>query len=232
MTDMLPNGFLTILQAADTLLPAMRGGVLDRTIVKRLRDQGLDVSDGAARGLAVEEIWKAVDAGKLRPLAIGGRPRRIIRLQDTKSIPALRSARGRGFAMLRQSNPAYHQLAPYFGPLVCSATLAFRETDIRKLAARLLRARRTAQKSDAPTKPRGRPSQIKRAQMVIRAVIAKGRWNVTASMKALAREVNRAGKYFPPMSDDTVTRALDLLFEETNEGQFERVRRERRPRRK
>jgi hypothetical protein len=232
MTVVLPNGFLTILQAADTLLPAMYGGVLDRPIVKRLRDQGLDVSDGSARDRAIEEIWKAVDAGKLRPLAIGGRPRKIIRLDDTKSIPTLRSARGRGFAMLRQSNPAYHQLASYFGPLVCSATLAFRETDIRKLAARLLRARRAAQKSDNQKNPRGRPSQIKRAQMVIRDVIAKGRWNVTASMKALAREVNRAGKYSPPMSDDTVTRALDLLYEETNDRRFARVRRERRPRRK
>jgi hypothetical protein len=66
MTDLLPNGFLTILQAADALLPALRGGMPERTLVRQLRDRGLDVSDGAARSQAIEEIWKAVDAGRIR----------------------------------------------------------------------------------------------------------------------------------------------------------------------
>ena len=73
------------------------------------------------------EVWKAVDEGVLRALAIGGRPRRILRLDPelTKMIPTLRSPRGRGFTFLRQSNPAYHQLASWFGPLLHSAVLAF-----------------------------------------------------------------------------------------------------------
>lgn len=49
-------------------------------------------------------------------------------------------------------------------------------------------------------------------------------------MKALTREVNRAGKWPQRVSQDTVARALDLLYEQIRDRRFERVRRERRPR--
>jgi hypothetical protein len=116
MTVVLPNGYLTILQAADVLLPAIYGGISDRRVVSQLREQGEDVGDGQARGEAIAEIWKEVDAGALRAMAIGGRPRRIVRLDPslTTSIPQLRSPRGRGFQWLRQSNPAYPQLASWY----------------------------------------------------------------------------------------------------------------------
>jgi hypothetical protein len=62
---------------------------------------------------AVVELWKAVDKGTLRSVAVGGRPRRVVRLDPkvTKAVPTLRSPRGRGFTLLRQSNPAYHEMA-------------------------------------------------------------------------------------------------------------------------
>src|SRR5262245_25567810 len=145
MTAVLPNGYLTILQAADVLLPAMYAGVPDLPVVSRLRDEGLDVGDGQARDRAIEEIWKAVDTDRLRTLAIGGRPLRIVRLDPelTKGIPTLRSPRGRGFTFLRQSNPHYHQLASWFGPLIHAVVLAFRESEIQKLGRSLMRARRS-----------------------------------------------------------------------------------------
>jgi hypothetical protein len=229
MTEMLPNGFLTILQAADALLPATHGGVPDDPLVTQLRDQGLEVGDGVARSQAMEEIWEAVDSGRLTAFAIVGH--KIIRLADTKGIPALRNPRGRGFTALRPSNPTYHELASYFGPLVCSATLAFKETEIQRLAARLLRVRRMTQKSQGPGDPRGRPSRIRPTQALIRDAITKKLWNPTMSMKALTQEVNRrSGKCLPSVSQDTVTRALDLLFEETKDRRFERIRRRRRAR--
>jgi hypothetical protein len=51
-------------------------------------------------------------------------------------------------------------------------------------------------------------------------------------MKALTREVNRAGKWSQDVSQDTVTRTLDLLHEQTKDRRFERVRHRRRPRHK
>ncbi len=118
MSAVLPNGYLTILEAADLLSRAMYAGVRDLPVVSRLRKEGLNVRDGQARYRAIAEIWKAVDEDRLRAVAIGGRPRRILRLDPelTKSITGLRSPRGRGFTWLRQSNPAYRQLAPWFGP--------------------------------------------------------------------------------------------------------------------
>jgi hypothetical protein len=166
-------------------------------------------------------------------MAIGGRPRRIIRLDPamTKSIPTLRSPRGRGFTLLRQLNPAYHQLASWFGPSVHSVALAFREIDVQKLGRRLMRARRIAQKSGGQESSRGRPSRVTPIQPVIRDLIANGKWNVTMGIKALTREVNRVRKWPTPVSPDTVTRALDLLHVQTKDRRFERARRERRPRR-
>jgi hypothetical protein len=234
MTVVLPNGYVTILQAAELLLPAMCAGEPDLPVVIRLRSEGLDVGDGQAKDHAIEEIWKAVDGGTLRAMAIGGRPRRIVRLDPefTKSIPTLRSPRGRGFTSLRQSNSAYHQLASWFGPLLHTAALAFRETEVQKLARRLMRVRRKAQKPEGQKRSRGRPSRIAIVQPVIRNLVVQRKWNPPMGMKALTREVNRASKYPQNVSQDTVTRALDLLHEQTGDRRFERVRHTRRHRRK
>jgi hypothetical protein len=183
---------------------------------------------------AIVELWKAVDKNTLRSVAIGGRPRRVVGLDPkfTKAVPTLRSPRGRGFTLLRQSNPAYHQLASWFGPLLHSAALAFRETEVQKLARKLMRTRRIAQRPDGRKNPRGRPSRMGIVQPVIRDLVANRKWNPTMGMKALIREVNRAGKWPQDMSQDTVTRALDLLHDQTKDRRFERVRLSRRPRHK
>jgi hypothetical protein len=234
MSVVLPNGYLTILQAAEVLSTAMYAGELDLPIVRQLRKGGLGVKDGKATDEAIAEIWKAVDKGTLRAQAVGGRPRRIVKLDPelTKSIPTLRSPRGRGFTSLRQSNPAYHQLASWFGPDLHAAVLAFRETEVQKLARRLMRARRITQKADGRKSARGRPSHMAVVQPVISNLVAKRKWNATMGMKALTREVNRAGKWPQDVSQETVTRALDLLHEQTKDRRYERVRHRRRPRRK
>jgi hypothetical protein len=179
MTAVLPNGYVTILQAAELLLPAMCAGEPDLPVVTQLRSEGLDVGDGRAKDRAIEEIWRAVDGGTLRAMAIGGRPRRIIKLDPkfTKSIPTLRSPRGRGFTSLRQSNSAaYHQLASWFGTLLHTAALAFRETEVQKLARRLMRVRRKAQNPEGEKRSRGRPSRIVIVQPVIRTLVVQRKW--------------------------------------------------------
>jgi len=226
VTDVLPIGYVTLLQAAEMLQPSMFAGVPDQAVVIRLRQMGVNVRDGLATDHAIAEIWKAVDSCTIRPVVIGGRPRRIIRLNSeiTKQIPTLRSPRGRGFTFLRPSNPAFHQLAGWFGPDLSNIILAFRETEIRKLARRLMRARRTAQKTEGQKKLRGRPARIPIVQPVISDLIARRRWKPTMGMKALTREVNRAGKWPQQVSQDTVTRALDALHEQDHDRRFERVR--------
>jgi hypothetical protein len=231
MNAVLPIGYVTLLEAAEMLLPAMYAGVPDLPIVTSLRQEGIDVKDGSAMDRAIVELWKAVDKETLRSVAIGGRPPRVLRLDPkfTKAVPTLRSPRGRGFTLLRQSNPAYHQLAAWFGPLLHRATLAFRVTEVQKLARRLMRARRTAQKTDSQKKTRGRPSRIVTVQPWIHDLVVRRKWNPTMGMKALTRDVNRAGKWPQPVSQDTVTRALDLLYEQTHDRRFDRVRNTRRP---
>jgi hypothetical protein len=234
MTAVVPNGYVTILEAADVLSRAMYAGVPDLSVVSQLRKEDLKVRDGQARHRAITEIWKGVDEGRLQILAIGGRPRKIVRLHPelTKNSPGLRSPRGRGFTLLRRSNFAYHDLVSWFGPLLHQAVLAFEETEVQKLARRLMRARRIAQKADGQKNRRGRPSRMAVVQSVIGDLVIKKKWNPTLGMKMLTREANRAGKWPQPVSQDTVSRALDLLHDQTNDRRFERVRLRRRPRSK
>jgi hypothetical protein len=230
MTTVLPIGYVTILEAADMLERAMHAGVPDSSTVTTLRLEGLEINDGVARDQAIAELWKAVDKGTLRSMAIGGSPRRVVGLpaRFTRSVPTLRSPRGRGFTFLRPSNPATHELSAALG--FHTATVAFRTTEVKKLARRLMRTRRTSQRTSGQNKTHGRPSLIAAVQNVIRDVIERQKWDATATMKALSREVNRAGKWQKPVSQDTVTRALDSLYEQTGNRQFERVREARRPR--
>ncbi len=232
MTTVLPIGYVTLLEAAEMLQSVMHAGLPDSSRVAELRQKGLEVSDGAARDRAIAELWKAVDKDSLRSWAIGGSPRRIVRLDVhfTKSVPLLRSPRGRGLAFLRPSNPAFHGLREAFGKSFRSATLIFQASEVEKLGRRLMRARRTARRADGAKKERGRPSVIAPVQSVIRDVINRRKWDATMSMKALTREVNRAGKWPKPISPDTVRRAIDGLFEESGERQLQRVRKSRRPR--
>ena len=65
---------------------------------------------------------------------------------------------------------------------------------------------------------------------MISDLVTKRKWNPTLSMKALTKEANRAAKWSRHVSQDTVTRTLDLLHEQTNDRRFERVRHRRRPR--
>jgi hypothetical protein len=229
MSVVLPNGYLTILETAEVLSKARFAGEPDLSIVTQLRKDGLDVKDRDATDEMIAELWKAVDKGTLRALAIGGRPRRIIRLDSelTKSIPTLRSPRGRGFTSLRQSNPAYHQLAPWFGPDLHAAVLAFREMEVRKLARRLMRARRTKLNSDSSSKLKGRPSRQALISSTIREIIESGKFSLVRGMKALTQVVNRRGKWDPPVSDDTVARAVDALHRETQDRRFQRVQKQR-----
>jgi hypothetical protein len=233
MSPVLPHGYVTILEAAGLLSRAMYAGVPDRPVISQLRKQGFIVVDGQARDRAIAEIWKAVDETRLRTLAIGGRPRQIVRLDSdlTKSIPGLRDYRGRGFTLLRQSNHNYHQLASWFGSLLPTAVLAFQEIEVQKLARRLMRKRRTTRKADGQKSSRGRPSRMAIVQPVIRDLVAQRKWNPTMAMKALTRDVNRVGKWAQDVSQDTVTRALDQLHEQANDRRFQRVRSSRRPKR-
>lgn len=229
MTDILPNGYVTILQAVEILQPSKFGGVPDRAAVTRVRQMmGMNASDGSARNSAIAEIWEAVDSGNVQAMAIGGRPPRTVKLDPeiTKQIPALRSPTGRGFTLVRPSNPAFQQLADWFGRNFSKVTLIFEEAEIRKLASKLRRTRR--RKSGSDGKEKRSPFGQAAAQPIIREVVDSGKWNPLMSLKALTGLINRQVNGPKSISEDTVTRALDLLHADTQDRRYERVRRKRR----
>jgi len=218
-----PVGYLTLLQAADALAVVMFGGEPDLPVVGKLRAHGIDMSDGDARSRAIAEIWSAVDEGHLRATAIGGTPRRLVKLDAelTESIPGLRSARGRGFSLLRPAHPAFRQLFDWFGRDFADVVLAFREVEIRKLGHRLARSRRAKlRRKVLPRKRVGRPALQARVEAVIVKCVESGKWSPPQTIKALTREANRLGSWTTPVSEDTVARALKALFGKTGDRRF------------
>jgi hypothetical protein len=228
MTALVPIGYVTVLQAAEMLLPAMYAGTPDRPIVTSLRQKGIAVTDGPAKDDAIAQLWSAVDDGGVTPMAVVGPRRRVIKLDpDLTKIPVLRDPRGRGFTYLRPSNPAFSELAAYCGGDLSNVIVVFPESEIQRLARKLMRARRASSRSQG-RKRRGRPSRQEVVLSIVREIVEQGDFLPLNGLKALTHSVNRKGKLKPPVSDETVDRVLDGLYQQTKDRRFQRVRRKRR----
>jgi hypothetical protein len=174
VSTLLPDGLVTLREAAAMIAQSKYAGLPDPEIVAKLRELRIDVADGTVIDDATNELWKAVDAGRLRPLAVGGRPRKVVSLRtiNTREIVALRSPRGRGFTFLRPRHPLYKQFTAWFGLDLADVRLAFREREVGKLARTLFRRRRKA----VDAKPRrGRPSRLTVVGMAIKSPIRRNR---------------------------------------------------------
>jgi hypothetical protein len=228
MSRLIPEGFLTIRQAAERLAVAMYSGVPDGHIVEKLRKSGLDVADGAAIEHAIDELWSAVDERKIRTFVLGATRRSPLKLSPemSKGIPILRSPRGGDLYFLRPGSSLHTQFVSWFGPDLCTIMVVFKEVEIRKLARTLLRARRRREALKVGKKV-GRPSRRAEAEPVIREMIDQGHWSPTQSVKALTSLVNRRGSWINPLSDDTVRLVLDELHKKTGDRRFERLQRQR-----
>jgi hypothetical protein len=224
MSGLVPIGYLTFREAAAKIELAMFAGTPDRSTVVKARERvGGDVGDGAANQKAVDELWAAVDAETVQPVAFGGVPRHDVKLDPalTSAIPQLR--RIGNFTFLRPRNAHYQEITGWFGiHQIANITLAFRDNDVRKLCSRLRQARRRKERSSG--EKRGRPSVQASIRACIIELIDQGKWNPTRSVKALTRLV---GSKIGTASDDSVTRALDKLYAETSDRRFLRHRRSR-----
>src|SRR5258708_10973212 len=107
MSRLIPDGFLTVRQAAERLAVGMYSGVPDRAVVQEARELGLDVADGAALDDAVSEIWAAVDKSVLNLFLTGARRRAPVKCssQMSQGIPLFRSPRGGDLSFLLPTNP-------------------------------------------------------------------------------------------------------------------------------
>jgi hypothetical protein len=241
MSRLVPVGYLTFREAVIGIEHAMFAGIPDRVVVAKLRQAGDDVADGEANRRAVSELWKGVDARKLKPVAIGGHPRQKVKLtaEQIKGIPELRTCGD--FSFLRPRNSLYRQLVAWFGLDLASVTLAFQERELEKFCGLLRRNRRRTIRSDKT--PSGRRSLQVEVAPIILDLVATKKWTTAQSLKSLTQKVNQKlwttarssksvtqkanQKLDRPLSEDTVTRCLDQLYEETGDRSLQRRRRRR-----
>jgi hypothetical protein len=61
----------------------------------------------------------------------------------------------------------------------------------------------------------------------VRELIENGKFSPLQRLKALTQLVNRTMKWEKPVSDDTVARVLDHIYQQTQDRRFQRVRKRR-----
>jgi hypothetical protein len=222
MNGLLPSGFIALREATAMIESALMAGRSEEPRVTKLRRTGLDVAHQDIRRAAAEELWKAVDRGALQVFAIGGKRRRLFRVTASFSsrVPLLRNPRVLALHYLRPGDPLHTELTARFGANLGQIVLMVREKDIKRVIGNVLRRRR----EPASTK-QGRPSFNGMVVPIIRDLVDKKKWSILQPLKLLTTLVNR--KVPRLVSEDTVTRALDRLYEETKDPKFQRVRRRR-----
>jgi hypothetical protein len=226
LTNLMPEGFLTVRGAAEKIASALYAGEPDRSSVTQHRAQGFDVADGEAIDDATSKIWNAVDRNKVHALIFNATRPEPMKVPSSlsKAIPLLRSPRGGNLAFLRHRNPSFGEFVSRFGSDLGTVSVVFRETEINRLARILLQARRRKISAAEPTK-RGRPSRRIDVKPIIREIVEKRKWLATQSLKTLTREVNRRGKWPGEVSDETISRALGEIHSETGDRRFDRFSR-------
>lgn len=93
MSQLLPAGYLSLLEAVGVIVRALFAGVRDQAAVLELRKKGFDVADRSAEDAAIAELWLEVEV-----MAYGVNDRRLrIDADLTKQVPLLRHSRGGDF---------------------------------------------------------------------------------------------------------------------------------------
>jgi hypothetical protein len=226
MSELVQTGYLSRLEAVDVIVRSLVAGTPDQPHVTKLREEGIDAADGAAIDVANAELWRGVDRGNVEVFACGPNGQRF-RLEGslTQEVLFLRSSRGGDFTFSRSGTSAHTKLVAQFGPNLGTVSLAFVKRDVEKWAQSLLRGRRRKSGSISGKRSTGRPSIQPLLVPVIQKLVDGEKWNTTMSLKALTQQVNRCVESDKAISEETVTRALDKLFEETRDRQFQRRRR-------
>ena len=219
----LPRGRITITEAAEIVSGYSRAGTPNPAGV-------LDVPKGWTHSARRPELTEArvhlrewIASGKLKLRAIGGVHGRdvVIPPLEFTQIPLLKSLAVGDLTGLRPSHPLYPRYQGLFGRDIYRVELGVDERQVHRLArSTVLRLRRRPQS----TSRRGRPSLDSKVDPAIREIVLSRKWTADKTQKELARQLCR--KLKESVSQTTVTRRLDAVFENTGDRRFQRIRRE------
>jgi hypothetical protein len=225
MGELVPVGYLSRHEAIEVIARSLVAGTPERSVVTEVRVMGIDAADGLAIDKANAELWRGVDRGAVEVFASGPNERRF-RMEPslTEQVPFLRSPRGGDFTYSRPRTSAHRKLIAQFGPDLGSVSLTFSKRDVEKWARSLLRKRRTENASVGKRRI-GRPGRQAVTMPVIRKLVDDKEWNTTMALKKLTQLANRHAGSNKLVSEETVTRALDQLYEDTGDRKFQRIRR-------
>jgi len=223
---MTPINYVSRREAIAIIAAAKSAGIPDRQAVIEARQAGIDAADGLANDEAIADLWQAVDQGKLDAIAHGPSDRWLkMSAQETNQVPLLRALHGGDFTFLRPGNSFYESVISEFGLRLGLVKLVFRKDQVEKVARLVQRRRRKNVASAACTPSIGRPSRRDQLCSCIRQMIEDGRWDTSISLKTLVQLVQRSLKWDKGLSEATIARALDWLYDNGQDRKFCRMRR-------
>ncbi len=227
---MIPINCLSRQEAIEVIAAAKFAGVPDRGAVIEARQKGVDAADGPANDEAIAELWRAVDQGTLEVIAHGPGDRWLkMSPEETRQVPVLRAPRGGDFTFLKSGNPFHAIAVSQFGSRLGLVSLMFPKRQVENVARLVRRRRRQSLARGRGKRTATQPSRKDLVLSIVRKVIEEDLWNPTMPLIALTRQVERSNNWGQKVpSEDSVTRALDQIHEETRDRRFQRTR--RRPR--
>ena len=220
MNGIVPEGYITVKNAAHALAAVRYAGMDAREAVIKVRAAGYDVR------FTLEEyeqsattLWKLIDRthdrkSGMRPVHIWveqPRTARTIQIEPGKlaAVPFARSYKVGDLSYLR-SGALFLQFSQWFEPPFHHVLLMLKNEDLDYL---LRNYRRTVQrKASGASKSVGRPSSLEAVQNAILAIAEAGKWSARRdSAKVLYQLVRRAPHHLD-VSESTVQRARRALI--------------------
>jgi hypothetical protein len=222
MSDLLPVGLMSLHEAATYLMERLFAGAPASPIVQEIRDKGFPVDSREQLTESHQCLRKLILRDELKLHATGGVHGKDIRLtgDDLLEIPGLKTALVSDLSYLRPSHRFHGRFVNWFGIDLSQVGLGVEEHQVHKLTRKLVRARRRT-KANAR---KGRPRVLPDVQPVVQEIVVTRRWTTDKSQKELAYLVNQ--QLSKSVSQTSVTRALDTLYEITKDPRFKRIRRQ------
>lgn len=226
MADLTPSGYLGIDDAIAAFCERMCRNVSESDLVQALRNSGLSIGSADRHTLAIEALRRAVIRGSLGVFVWHSGMSAPVKLSDT-ALARLRMLDRRTF-FLRTGHVRTADLADV-GVLgkrnknFSASRCFFEEHAFRIWLDRRERRLQSSQEGHiARLVALGRPSKIKVVKPMIVEIVEGGLWDRS---QPLARVVDLLNKRLSDhVCGDTVAKAMDDLYDESQDGRYERRR--------
>lgn len=232
MPAIVPDGYTRLREAILAVAAMRHAGLEAHEAVKKAREEGYESrftrEELEARA---KVLWTEIDKDKISVWIEQTTSGRLLKIDAAllDGIPNLRRYSGGDLTYLRPQHLLYMHLEKRFprkkGQVwpdwLKRFQLLVRDTELKSVEAKIRQLRKLQKSRPASSTLPGRPIKTTKAMPSIKSIVESGKWAFPDTLKKLTNLVNRATPDMS-LSDRTVERALQELFEETADNRYHR----------